>query len=143
MDFLLFSSLLQIDISYPGVYLLSSTHIINFLPICLIYKKFFLHLILDAGLTHCFCTPGHSFFGDRMLWPKSPLLTDSFATSLTMDNICRFVLCFAAFGCCLIFLFLERRPHHTLTRARLYQYRYLSLTSGQYLASEVNPSRRA
>eukprot|EP00493_Phyllostaurus_siculus_P001357 UN01365 len=66
----------------------------------------FLHLILDAGLTHCSCTPGHSFFGDRMLWPKSPLLTDSFATSLLMYKICRFVLCLAAFGCCFVFIIL-------------------------------------
>ena len=49
-----------------------------------------------------YCTTGHSFFGDRMLWPKSPLLTDSFATSLSMDKICRFVLYLAAFGCCFI-----------------------------------------
>ena len=45
-----------------------------------------LHLILDADLTHCSCTSGHSFFGDRMLWPKSPLLTDSFVTSLMRIN---------------------------------------------------------
>ena len=46
----------------------------NFCRSAISTKIIYNHLILDAGLTHCFCTPGHSFFGDRMLWPKSPLL---------------------------------------------------------------------
>ena len=65
-------------IVYPSVWHMTSTQYFN-------YQHF-----LDAGLTHCFCTHGHSFFGDRMLWPKSPLLTDSFETSLMMDKLYRF-----------------------------------------------------
>ena len=79
----------QNDIFYPSIYERNTTTQRIFVNLSDLQKL--LHLTLDAGLTHWFCITGHSFFGDRMLWPKSPLLTDIFATSLMMDNICRSV----------------------------------------------------